>query len=286
MHNLNHILSKFLLRLGRAIHRYGSSYNPKSFNFEACPACGSNKTPIMRGVLWPDLVLQWAITPAWANWIDQREGLRCPSCNSNLRSRHLAKCIVDALNPRLGIETTTLAEICASPEFQPLAVAEINAAGSLHPFLKQAQGLLYSEFGSTQPEVPSEDLLNLTYQDDTFDLVVNSDVLEHVPDVTRALIEINRILKPDGLFIFSVPVVWSQASTRRRAEVINGELIHRQPPSYHGAEHDGKNDFLVFYEFGRDFVQTCEHCGFTVDVVRDSRNPALLTFVASRKSKR
>lgn len=282
MQDLTTKLVKFLLRAGRVAHRYCSSYNPRHFEGESCPACGSTAELKMNGVLWPDLVLQWGLTPAWANWVDQREGLRCSGCRSNLRSRQLAKSIVGAMNARLGTNTQTLAELCITPEFQAQAVAEINSAGNLHEFLKLSQGLRYSEYGSTQPGIPSEDLLNLTYEDKSFDLVVNSDVLEHVPDVARALSEIIRILKPGGLYIFTVPVVWTQVQTRLRAEIDKGKVKHLLPPSYHGAEHDGRSDFLVFYEFGRDFVQVCERGGFSVTLVRDLRNPALVTFVSCR----
>lgn len=275
-------LAPHFLRLGRAIHRRTPGYSDQCFDGEPCPACGSAEGLSMHGVLWSELVLQWKLTPAWANWMDQREGLRCRSCRANLRSRHLAKCIVDAMNARLGTQAKTLAELCESPDMQTQAVAEINAAGNLHPFLERLSGLHYSEYGSTQADVRSEDLLNLSYADERFDLVINSDVLEHVPDIERALSEVRRILKPDGLYIFTVPVNWSQTHTRRRAEIRDGQLVHFLPPSHHGAEQEGKHDFLVFYEYGRDFVQTCERIGFLIELVKDTRNPALVTFVARR----
>lgn len=273
-------LAPHFLRVGRAIHRRTPGYSNERFEGESCPTCGSIEKLSMHGVLWPELVLQWKLTPAWANWMDQREGLRCRSCRSNLRSRHLSKSIVDAMNARLGTQFKTLSELCGTPEMQTLAVAEINAAGNLHPFLARLNGLHYSEYGSTQPDVRSEDLMNLSYADESFDLVINSDVLEHVPDIERALSEVRRILKPNGVHIFTVPVNWSQAHSRRRAKIRDGKLVHILPPSHHGAEQEGKNDFLVFYEYGSDFVQICEGIGFSVELVKDQRNPALVTFVA------
>jgi len=161
-------------------------------------------------------------------------------------------------------------------------VAEINAAGNLHPFLARLPGLYYSEYGSTQINVRSEDLQRLSYSEASFDLVVHSDVLEHVPDVEQALAEIHRVLKPGGLHIFSVPVIWSQPFSRRRAEVCSGQLVHLLPPSYHGTPEEGKHDFLVFHEFGRDFVETCKQIGFSVELVKDTRNPALVSFVTRK----
>ena len=149
----------------------------------------------MRGVVWPELAFEWNLSPAWANWMDQREGLRCVHCGSNLRSRQLAKCLIDIFNNRLDLHANCLQELCQSRAMQALVVAEINAAGNLHPFLSQLPLLRYSEYGSLDHDVPSEDLMNLSYSVDTFDLIVNSDVLEHVPDPRRALQEIHRVLR-------------------------------------------------------------------------------------------
>jgi ubiquinone/menaquinone biosynthesis C-methylase UbiE len=52
--------------------------------------------------------------------------------------------------------------------------------------------------------------LNLPFADNTFDKVVCSEVLEHIPDYRQALTEINRVLKPNGLFAVSVPRYWPE----------------------------------------------------------------------------
>jgi len=275
-------LTKGALRVGRALHRRLSGLDDAKFAGETCPACGHDAPLVMRGVLWPELVLQWELGPAWANWMDQREGLRCAHCHANLRSRHLAQCIVNSMNAQLGTQTQTLPELCAHPRMRELKVAEINAAGDLHPTLRALPHLHYSEYGSTAADIPSEDLLNLSYPDASFDLAITSDVLEHVPDAVRALSEIARILKPGGLHVFSVPVVWSQPRSRQRAEIREGQLVHHLPPSHHGAEDARQGDFLVCHEFGRDFVTTCGQAGFKVQLVPDKRNPSLVTFVATR----
>lgn len=43
---------------------------------------------------------------------------------------------------------------------------------------------------------------HLPYPDDTFDIVVCVDVLEHVNDLCQVLAEIARVLKPGGLFLY------------------------------------------------------------------------------------
>jgi SAM-dependent methyltransferase len=49
------------------------------------------------------------------------------------------------------------------------------------------------------------DALDLPFPDDTFDHVIASEVLEHVPDDQRSLDEILRVLKPGGTLAATVP---------------------------------------------------------------------------------
>lgn len=48
-------------------------------------------------------------------------------------------------------------------------------------------------------------LEDTAFLDNTFDVVTLWDVLEHLPNPKSALLEINRILKPGGLLVFSIP---------------------------------------------------------------------------------
>lgn len=45
----------------------------------------------------------------------------------------------------------------------------------------------------------------LPFQDHTFDLVLCLDVLEHLQDEKQVLEELNRVVKPGGILVFSVP---------------------------------------------------------------------------------
>jgi SAM-dependent methyltransferase len=55
------------------------------------------------------------------------------------------------------------------------------------------------------------DAARLPFADNSFDRVLCSEVLEHVPDPDAVLAEISRILKPGGLFAVSVPRYWPEA---------------------------------------------------------------------------
>ncbi|WP_346836761.1 class I SAM-dependent methyltransferase [Microbulbifer sp. SAOS-129_SWC] len=49
------------------------------------------------------------------------------------------------------------------------------------------------------------DGLRLPFADNTFDAIICSEVLEHIDDYTGVLAEIDRVLKPAGIFAASVP---------------------------------------------------------------------------------
>lgn len=52
--------------------------------------------------------------------------------------------------------------------------------------------------------------LQLPFADHSFDKIICSEVLEHIPDYQQALAEIYRVLKPSGLLALSVPRYWPE----------------------------------------------------------------------------
>lgn len=51
-----------------------------------------------------------------------------------------------------------------------------------------------------------QDATNLDFNDDSFDVVTCLDTLEHIEDLNKALVEIKRVLKNDGIFLSIIPV--------------------------------------------------------------------------------
>ena len=111
-----------------------------------------------------------------------RESRFCQHCGCSLRVRRIAEVLVWLY----GTGAATLAELVREDAFRALRIAEINSIGRMHPFLAEAPGLVHVEY-------PQEDIQALSWEDGTFDLVLTSETLEHVPDPRLALRETRRV---------------------------------------------------------------------------------------------
>jgi SAM-dependent methyltransferase len=90
------------------------------------------------------------------------------------------------------------------------------------------------EFSEQAPQggalfaVLAGDALRLPFPDASFDAVICSEVLEHIPDYRGAIAEIHRVLKPGGRFCASVPRAWCEricwALSRDYHQVLGGHL--------------------------------------------------------------
>jgi SAM-dependent methyltransferase len=76
--------------------------------------------------------------------------------------------------------------------------------------------------------------------------------LEHIPNPIRALEECRRVLKPNGMLCFTIPLLVGRVS-RSRAGL---EL------SYHGRAGSIRDDYVVHTEFGADFWTFLMRAGF------------------------
>jgi ubiquinone biosynthesis O-methyltransferase len=50
----------------------------------------------------------------------------------------------------------------------------------------------------------------LPYKDNSFDIIVSSDVIEHLEDVPKYLSEINRVVKNGGIVVISTPIKFTE----------------------------------------------------------------------------
>ena len=85
---------------------------------------------------------------------------------------------------------------------------------TLYPFIKKIYGVdinkLYiakakSLIGDKRVIIKIASIESLPFSENTFDCVISSEILEHIPDVDKGLKEINRVLKPGGTLLITVP---------------------------------------------------------------------------------
>lgn len=207
-----------------------------------CYNCGSDTDYNHVYPVDEQLIKTWELSPRLAALFNEREGLICVECGVNKRAQGLAQAI---LASKYGYGQKSLRDWVRVANEKGLKVCELNSCHNLHETLKDLKGLTYSEFGT-----PTEQNIEaLTYDDGSFDIVLHSETLEHVSDPRKAMDECRRVLKSDGVVLFTTPVIWNR-KTRRRATMEQGKGIKKHlPASYHGYSTD---DYLVFQEYGSD----------------------------------
>jgi len=107
--------------------------------------------------------------------------------------------------------------------------------------------------GKTRDGLRSEDLEAMTFADQSLDLHLHLDVMEHVNRPDKVLQEMCRTLRPGGLAIFTTPIYPDFAETQRKAIYFDDGVEHMAPPEYHGNPIDEGGGALVTFHFGRNF---------------------------------
>lgn len=121
----------------------------------------------------------------------------------------------------------------------------------------------------TSNDIQKVDLLDMPFEDNTFDFLIANHVLEHVNDLETALLEIHRVVKPHGWVILQTPYSPSLEKTWEDT----GIKTEKQRLFAYGQE-----DHVRL--FGEDIFQTIESTGF-ISHVR-SHNELLNQFPAKR----
>lgn len=232
-----------------------------------CAVCGSPNLGDPAGaVLWPDLVEEWGLKPHEVRYIERQQGGGCMRCGSNFRSIALANALRRAFGFDEGV-TLDAAVRGASCDF-----LEVNTAGSLTPWLRRIPGHIIVEW-------PSVDMRALPFDDESFDVVVHSDTLEHVERFEDGLRETWRVLRPGGFLAYTVPMIVERLSRSR-----NGLGLS---PSYHGIPTLSPDEAIsaglrVHTEFGADAWVFPMVVGFKSVEIVSFEFPAALAIVARK----
>ncbi len=175
-----------------------------------------------------------------------RDFYRCPQCGSLPRERALFH-VLEKFYPDYA--SLTIHE--SSPVWR-------GASAKLKKNVKNYIPTQYFEdipAGRMHQGFRCENLEHLSFPDNSIDLHVSQDVMEHVFAPEAAFAEIGRTLRPGGAHIFTVPLV-NKLGQSRRCAVKNdqGDIVHLVPPSYHGNPVSEQGS-LVTMEWGYDIVE-------------------------------
>lgn len=177
------------------------------------------------------------------DWL--RDHFLCSNCGSIPRERALMQ-VIDTYFPNW--RNAVVHE--SSPGRRGASIRLANECSQYTP----SQFFPDSTPGSYVDGMRCENLEALTFEDESIDLHVTQDVLEHIFHPSKVFSEIARTLKPGGMHIFTVPIVNKFSPSVLRAKIENGEIIYLEEENYHGNPiGDGRS--LVTVDWGFDICQ-------------------------------
>ncbi len=125
-------------------------------------------------------------------------------------------------------------------------------------FYKRFRKLKNLEYTTTDLNSPladvKADICNLPFNDNTYDVIFCNHVLEHIPDDTKAMQELYRVLKPGGWGIFQIPQDLGRETTFEDNSITDKK---------ERAKIFGQYDHVRIY--GKDYFNKLRSIGFVVE---------------------
>ncbi|WP_405576220.1 class I SAM-dependent methyltransferase [Winogradskyella sp. Asnod2-B02-A] len=127
-------------------------------------------------------------------------------------------------------------------------------------FLKRFRKLKNINYTTTDLLSPiadvKADICDLPFEDNSYDVILCNHVLEHIPDDTKAMQELYRVMKPGGYGIFQIPQELDRAVTFEDDSITDRD---------ERAKIFGQYDHVRIY--GRDYFNKLRSIGFKVEEV-------------------
>ena len=203
-----------LTRLEKALLRFKMTWPAR------CPVCGSITliTDVGRSL---------------------RESCKCLRCKCTNRQRQVAYVVCGAVSRMTGKAVTSLKDVAKSAD---LVIYNTEAGRQINDQLACMKGYQSSEYfgpnfksGDMVEGKLHQDLMDLSFDNESMDLVISSDVFEHIPDPYRAHREVYRVLKGGGAHVFTVPFYQTEfVDEDRTITDIRGNTLFVKDPIYHG----------------------------------------------------
>ena len=213
--------------------------------------------PVLGSRAWSDLITD-----------NLRESVVSKWTSTNNRQRQMAYVLLRSVfKRRYGLQQAVEAG-------SDLKIFNTQTNGSIHKVLSALPNYVASEYldpnldsGTVRDGLRHEDIRNLSFADNTFDCVLSSDVLEHVPNPYAGHREIFRVLKPGGRHIFTVPFGCNLAEDDVRAELDDqsGKITYFKEAIYH-EDPLRPEGCLVFTVFSPNMIEKLKELGYHVRV--------------------
>ncbi len=193
---------------------------------------------------------------------------KCILCRSTPKYR----AIVSVLERHLG---QVLSSYLKNPSH---AFYELTSTSPIYRCHHQRLNYVCSTYFSDKPfkkeigtRVWNEDIQDTHFHAESFDVIVSSETMEHVRKPWDGFREIYRILKPGGVYCFTIPYYENHVTVARvdTSKTIDLDLL---PRIYHQDPHH-RADSLVYTDFGSDISDLLTAIGFrtTEHLVWDER---------------
>lgn len=174
-----------------------------------------------------------------------RKNAQCPNCQSLERHRALF-IILKSLN--INFNGKKILHFAPEPIFYKI-FSSITGA-DYYPVDLNPQAFVLKMRKAV-------DITDITFDDNTFDLIMCTHVLEHIPDDKKAMTELYRVLKPnEGIAMLTVPINNTLQKTFENPAYNTPELR---------LKYFGQHDHVRRY--GRDYPDRLKAAGFFVQEV-------------------
>lgn len=201
-----------------------------------------------------------------------RESCNCIKCRSTNRQRQIACVLCSAASAMVGERIASLRQLVESTD---LVIYNTEAGRQIHKQLSKMPGYICSEYFGSQyasgdkvRDKMHQDLMNLSFEDQSVDIVVSSDVFEHILDPYKAHKDVHRVLRLGGRHVFTVPFLQTEFLDERRTLVdFRGNIVHLAEPIYHG-DPVREGGALVHRIFGLEMLVNLRKIGFRTNMYK------------------
>ena len=210
-------------KLNKDLKEYKKAYPPKE-----CPICGYKGIDFKP---YPQII---------------HKEVECPNCRSH--ERHRALWLYFQENKHLLKKDAKFLHFAPEPQFYELF---------------ENSGMEYHRADTSKENWRIDEIIDvqdIPYEDNYFDLIYCSHILEHVPDDRKAMRELYRVLKPGGTALILVPIngiafelPYDENKTLEDEKINTDELREK---------YYGQFDHLRLY--GKDFKERLIESGFKI----------------------